>query len=151
MFNSYQMEHPVIQSPAASPFPGGGEQMGRRCSVILLGGTVSPEMGLRFPERVAPPHLGFTFLPLSQERFPMLRLPLQVGDGSHPLPTPGHAPVWPDPAASACEILRSRSARGASRGRLQGIGFPPGWCQRAKAACIRRDPLQAKAQPTERR
>lgn len=74
--------------------------MGRRCSVILLGGTVSPEMGLRFPERVAPPHLGFTFLPLSQERFPMLRLPLQVGDGSHPLPTPGHARVWPDPAAS---------------------------------------------------
>lgn len=54
--------------------------MGRRCGVILLGGMTSPERGMKLPERVAPPYLGVTLLPLSQERFPTLRLPLQVGD-----------------------------------------------------------------------
>lgn len=89
--------------------------MGRRCSVILLGGTTSPEMGVKLPERVAPPYLGVTLLPFSQEHFPTLRLPLQVTDpASAPhLATP---PSGGDPALSCSwDSQTPLSSRGLAR------------------------------------
>ena len=70
-------------SPPWQPHPFGVEALGgtRVDFSNPSGGMALLEMGVRFLDRVALPHLGLTFLlRFSQECLPTLRLNLQVGE-----------------------------------------------------------------------